>query len=179
MAKSGCKKIAFGVESGDPEIMIKNKKGITREQVVKVVKDAKRAGIRYVECDFIIGSHISETLESVKNTEKLIFEIMPDFLSLSVMCPFPGTEIYDIMMREKLLPENPNWEKFSFFGDLERYEKLTYLTSPQMFQLQRGILKRYYSSPRFIFGQLKQIRTFGELKYFSRLGVSFVREVIF
>ena len=56
MAKSGCKKVAFGVESGSPEILKKIKKKININQVENAVKSAKKAGIRFVECDFILGS---------------------------------------------------------------------------------------------------------------------------
>lgn len=176
MAESGCKKIAFGIESGNPEILKKCKKGITISQALKAVKSAKKAGIRYVECDFIIGSHIDETRETVKDTAKLIYQLMPDFLSLSIVCPFPGTEIYDLMLRENLLDKNPDWSQFTVFGNLNRFKRLNFLSSQEMSVLQKKILKEYYSSPKYIISQISQIRTFGEIKYFFRLGMSFIKE---
>lgn len=176
MSNSGCKKIAFGIESGNLEILKKNKKAITIEQAIKAVRDAKRAKIRYVECDFMIGSHIDETLGTVQDTVKLIYKLMPDFLSVSIMCPFPGTEVYDLMIQNKLMDKKPDWSQFTLFGNLKRYERLKYLNSEEMFKLQHRILKEYYSSPRYIFSQLVQIRTFSEIKYFSRLAISFFKE---
>ena len=178
MAKSGCKKIVFGVESGNPEILQKIKKGITVQQVIKSVKEAKKAKIRYVECDFMIGAHIDETLETVNDTNKLIHTLMPDFLSVSIMCPFPGTEIYKLMVENNYLSKKPDWSQFSFFGDLKRYERIKYLTSKQMVELQHKILKKYYSSLKYIFFQLIQIRSLDEIKYFAKLAVSFLQEFI-
>lgn len=176
MAESGCKKITFGIESGNSEILKKNKKAITIEQAIKTVKDAKRAKIRYVECDFMIGSHIDETLETVHDTIKLIYKLMPDFLSLAIMCPFPGTEVYDLMIKNNLLDKEPDWSQFTVFGNLRRYKKLNYLSSEEMFRLQHKILKEYYSSKKYILLQLIKIKNLSEIKYFSRLAISFFKE---
>lgn len=176
MAGSGCKKITFGIESGNAEILRKIKKAITIEQAIKVVREAKKAKIRYVECDFMIAPHIDETLETVNDTVKLIYKLMPDFLSLSIMCPFPGTEIYDLMVKHKLLDKNPDWSQFTVFGNLKRYKRLNYLSSEEMYWLQHKILKGYYSSPRYIVSQLIQIRSLSEIKYFERLAISFFKE---
>lgn len=175
MVDSGCKKIAFGVESGSPEILIKNKKGITVEQAVEAVKSAKRAGVRYVECDFLIGSHIDETMEDVEQTKKLIFKLMPDFLALSIMCPYPGTEIYQLMVDHGLLDKKPDWSHFILYGNVKRYERMNYITSEQMVEAQNKIIKEYYRSPRYIFSQAIQIRSWKEVKYFFKLGLLFIK----
>jgi len=177
MANSGCEKIAYGIESGSPEILLKNKKGITIAQALNAVSETKKASIRYVECDFMIGSHIDETLDDVKLTKKLINQLMPDFLAVSIMCPYPGTELYKMMIKNNYLPEKPDWSQFSHFGDLKRYERLKYLSSSQMSKMQNEILKQYYSSPKYILMQLSKIRTFNEIKYFSKLGAEFLREI--
>ncbi len=179
MAESGCKKVAFGVESGNPEMLKKIKKNITVEQVINATRYAKKAGIRYVECDFILGSHPDETVNDIEDTIKLIYKIMPDFLMLSIMCPYPGTEIYTMMLERGYIKKINNWSQFSYFGKLDRYERLTYLTSKQMVEIQKKVLKEYYGSIKYIFSQLKQIRTINEIKYFTKMGFLFLKEFIF
>jgi len=179
MAESGCKKIAFGIESGNSIILKKIKKGITIPQAIRAIKDAKKAGIRYVECNFILGVHIDETLEDINDTIKLIYQLMPDVLALNIMCPYPGTEIYKMMIDNKYLDKNPDWSQFSLFGNLKRYERLAHLTSKQISLLQRRILKNYYSSPKYIVSQLIQIRTLNEMKYWYRMAMMFLKEIVF
>ncbi len=176
MAWSGCKKVVFGVESGSPEMLIKCKKAITVDDAITAVRDAKRAGIRYVECDFLLGCHPDETLEDINQTIALIHKLRPDFLAVAVMAPYPGTEINRIMREKGLLGENPDWSQFSHYGDLNRYERLVNLTSRQLVDLQRKILKDYYSSPRYILSQALQTRTLSEVKFFAKMAWLFLKE---
>lgn len=127
----------------------------------------------------MLGSHIDETMEDIQKTEKLIKELMPDFAGLFVMCPFPGTEIFETMKKEKLIEERPDWNSFTFFGNLRRYDKLNHLTVDQLNQIQRDFLRKYYSSFGYIFRQILRIRGLRELRYFCSLGIAFFKEFLF
>lgn len=174
MKKSGCRKVSFGVESGSPAILRLIKKNITLEQVRNAFRWAKKAGIRYIEGTFILGSHIDETLEDIEKTKRMIFELMPDFLMLSIMCPFPGTEIYSMMNEKGLLDEDNDWSRYAFLTGWAPYRRLNHLTAAQLSKIQKDILKEYYSSPRYIFNQVRKIRSMGELSYFLNLGLNFI-----
>jgi radical SAM superfamily enzyme YgiQ (UPF0313 family) len=96
-ARSGCLKVSFGVESGSPRILAKTRKGITVDEVRAAVREARAAGIRFVECTFLLGAHPDETPEDIVATQALIRELHADLTSLCVTCPYPGTEYARIL----------------------------------------------------------------------------------
>ena len=97
MKECGCLKIAYGVESGSPKILKLIKKNITLDQIKKAFKLTHQAKI--VACAFfILGSHPEEDADDILLSEKLIHEIKPDVFQLGIICPYPGTEIFQIIM---------------------------------------------------------------------------------
>ncbi|MFT7462084.1 MAG: anaerobic magnesium-protoporphyrin IX monomethyl ester cyclase, partial [Pseudohongiellaceae bacterium] len=93
MAASGCLKIDFGVESGSERILELNQKLVTREKVVYVFDEARRAGILRTAY-LMLGSHVDERPEEVELTWALAKEIRPDYATFTIACPYPGTELW-------------------------------------------------------------------------------------
>lgn len=93
MAKAGCHEIAVGVESGSPEILRQIGKGTTVEKIRQCVKWAKNAGI-LVRGYFILGMP-EETEEDLKLTEKFAEELDLDEYGFTILCPYPGTFMYN------------------------------------------------------------------------------------
>lgn len=94
--KSGCFMMNFGIESGDPETLLKIKKGITIESALMAVKMTKEAGIK-VYANFMTGFPW-ETPTQINNTTSMVHRIHPwaDQLSAgNVLVPIPGSKIYD------------------------------------------------------------------------------------
>jgi len=179
MQQCGCKKISFGVESGSPRMLKLMKKGIALDQVRDAFRNARTAGFKYVEGTFMLGSHPDETLEDIEMTRKLMFEIMPDFISLSIISPFPGTETYDLMIANGQLAEHPDWKMFTMsIQNALPFERLNNLTAGQLITLQHKIIKAYYANPAYLLKKIAGIRTMDDLMYFARLGVQFVSEFI-
>jgi anaerobic magnesium-protoporphyrin IX monomethyl ester cyclase len=126
--------LELGVETGNPEMLRKIKKGITLEQVERAVGLAKASGLR-VWCKFILG-HPDETPATIRDTIDFIAKINPHQLSVSIMTPFPGTPIHDMALRGeggyRLL--SGGWEDFDKYssgvleletvslGQLKRYQ---------------------------------------------------------
>jgi len=126
--------LELGVETGNPEVLRRIKKGITLEQVEHAVALAKANGLR-VWCKFILG-HPDETHATIRDTVDFIAKINPHQLSVSIMTPFPGTPIHEMALRGeggyRLLSRG--WEDFDKYssgvleletvslGQLKRYQ---------------------------------------------------------
>lgn len=173
MAEAGCKKIAFGVETGSPKILKLIKKGITLEQVRAAFGYAKKAGV--MSCGFfMVGNHPEETAEDIARTWKLIKEISPDLISVLVATPYPGTELYDLMRAENLLGDAP-WSAYSQSFTAEAFSRTKTLTAEDLKRAQSGLLRKFYLRPGYILRRLASLRSPGELKYWVSSGLSFVR----
>tara|TARA_B100000809_G_C14829357_1_gene420432 strand:- start:232 stop:681 length:450 start_codon:yes stop_codon:yes gene_type:complete len=61
---------------------------------------------------FMIGLP-TETEEDVAETKKFLKQIKPDWAGISIFTPIPGTEIYNELLGENLIEENPDFAKFS------------------------------------------------------------------
>jgi anaerobic magnesium-protoporphyrin IX monomethyl ester cyclase len=130
--------LELGVETGNPEVLEKIKKGITLEQVEYAVALAKANGLS-VWCKFILG-HPNETHAQIRDTINFIAKINPNRLSVSIMTPFPGTPIHEMAMRGeggyRLL--SGGWEDFDKYssGVLE-------LETVSLAQLKRHQIRCY------------------------------------
>jgi len=175
MSQNNCRKISFGIESGSERILRLIKKNITIPQIINTFKFVRRVKIRYVEGNFMLGSHPDEKLEDIKMTEKLIFKLQPDFLTLTVMCPFPGTEVYEIMNNASLLAKRKNWLNFNLVTSKLPYKRLYNLSADELLCWRNWLLKKYYTSPAYIFRQIFRVRNIKELKYLLRLAKSVVK----
>lgn len=112
MKNAGCVQVDFGIESGSDKILKNLKKGITVEQVKNAFKIAKEVGLRTYG-SILIGSP-GETWDDVIMTKNLISEIKPSLILFNFLTPFPGSELYDIAVKNKwLTPEK---------GDLYAYD---------------------------------------------------------
>ena len=83
----------FGVESGDPEVLKRIKKGIHLDQVRKAVSTAKRHGF-FTGMYFVIGLPGSSP-RSEKMSLDLARELEPDVMGVGIFTPYPGSEFYD------------------------------------------------------------------------------------
>lgn len=155
MKQAGCRLLVVGYESGADEILKSIKKGITVDQIRQFAKDARRVGL-LVHADFIIGLP-GETIETIKRTKKLIKELKPEILQVSVAAPFPGTAFYEWTINNGyLLTDDPN-----NYLDEQGHQKsvISYpgLPSHEITKHVDNMLREYYLSIKYIPTALRQV----------------------
>jgi len=108
MKDSGCIRLKVGIESGSDRILRKHK-SITKKQVKDFISLTKKVGID-ITGYFMIGFP-EETNETVKETIFFAKELDLSYISPSILTPYPGTKIYDDMIKSGVnLPSK--WEYF-------------------------------------------------------------------
>jgi len=108
MKKAGCKSITIGIESGNPEILQKIKKGVTTEEMIRAAKLIKRHGIA-LNAFFMFGFPW-ETEAQMRDTLNMMYTIAPDGevgAVHSFLIPYPGTVIYEELRSLGKLPDMP------------------------------------------------------------------------
>ncbi|WP_243312283.1 B12-binding domain-containing radical SAM protein [Fundidesulfovibrio agrisoli] len=105
LARSGCRMVSFGVESGDAAMRNEtlNKK-ISEEQIVRTAAMLHAHGIRF--STFNMFNLPGETLEKAVATLRLNQRIRAGNHPWSgLLQPYRGTDVYDIALRMGLIPQ--------------------------------------------------------------------------
>ncbi len=112
---SGCYQIALAIESGTSEgLKLLKKPGNILPKAKPVVEKAKSLGMD-VAAMFIIGTP-GETWEQIRQTFEFAEELDLDYVSFNIATPLPKTELYEIAKREKMLPEDFEFNSLDFRG---------------------------------------------------------------
>jgi radical SAM superfamily enzyme YgiQ (UPF0313 family) len=116
MKKAGCVSIAYGIESGNSEILSKMKKDLSIEKAKDVIRATRKEGMTSLGY-FIIGMP-GENRETINDSIRFCKEtgIVPHF---NFAGPIPGTELYDYAVRSGYIKNdldyvlNMDWKSLS------------------------------------------------------------------
>ncbi len=109
MRKSGCRTISFGIESANQRILNYFNKGFTPQIAIDAIRKARKIGIDFILGTFLIGAP-TETLEEIEKTLLLAQKVEIDFPQFHIFGTFPGTEIWDNLVRERKIDPDKYWE---------------------------------------------------------------------
>ena len=135
LARAGCDNIWMGAESGSQKILDAMDKGTKVEQIYEATRLLKKHNIK--PSFFIQFGYIGEKKEDIEQTIKMINELLPYEIGISVSYPLPGTLFYEKVKAD--LKEKTNWTDSD---ELALMFRNTY-QSPFYRQLHRYVHKSY------------------------------------
>jgi radical SAM superfamily enzyme YgiQ (UPF0313 family) len=135
LARAGCDNSWMGAESGSQKILDAMDKGTSVEQIYQSTRLLREHGIR--PSFFIQFGYPGETKEDIRKTIRMINELLPDSLGISVSYPLPGTVFHERVKAD--LKEKANW------ADSDELQLMFRNTYPPAFykQLHRYVHKTY------------------------------------
>jgi radical SAM superfamily enzyme YgiQ (UPF0313 family) len=144
MKQAGCIRSAFGVESGNQEILDSViGKQLTLEQVRAAFKAAKEVGMETIGF-FMIGLP-GETEETMEDTIRFAIELDPVVANFSMATPFPGTEMSRIVKEKgRLLVRD--YDDFAFFEGRASFE-MDAMTAELVERKWKEAYRRFYLRP--------------------------------
>jgi anaerobic magnesium-protoporphyrin IX monomethyl ester cyclase len=110
MKQAGCNSVKVGIESGSRAVLERMNKGITTDQARRAARLLRKVGLFWTGY-FLIGTP-GETTEDIYRTLDLMYEIRPDFASIGIYEPFPGTAMFEEGIRRGLVRADMAFEDF-------------------------------------------------------------------
>jgi anaerobic magnesium-protoporphyrin IX monomethyl ester cyclase len=111
-AKAGCKRLAFGFESGSQRILEVLNKRSNVEENLKVTRLCRKHKIDVL--GLMMVGNPTETREDIALTRKFIRKAKLDSIAISVTTPFPGTQLWKWCEKENLIPGNMDFSSFYY-----------------------------------------------------------------
>lgn len=169
---AGCWQMSVGIESGSQEILDRECKGETLDQVRRAVGILHRQGIR-TKGFFMVG-HPGETEETARATLDLALELPLDDFQMSFLTPFPGTAIHAEVDRWGTLDER--WDAMNMWTPVFVPHGMT---AERLVELQQRAMRRFYFRPRIMLRYLAEVlRHPGRVGAVLRGGLSLVRALV-
>lgn len=165
LKENGLKLFMVGFESGNQRILDNVRKGTTIERSRAFARHAKETGI-LVHAAFVLGLP-GETRETIEQTMRFALEIDPYSIQVSLVAPYPGTELYEQAKKEGWLK---NDEDFLQNGIQEAVLRQDGMSKDEIFEALERFYRRFYLRPKPI------LRILGDMLRDRREFVRRIRE---
>jgi len=171
MKRVGCHYIKYGVESGSQEMLNAMKKGITLEEVRRAFKLSKKVGIK-TQAFFLFGLPW-DTHQTIRQTIEFAKELKPDSAQFAIVVPHPGTELYDICLKEGWL-RFESWEDFDCRKALIETENLL---ARDVEKYRIDAYREFYFRPSYILKTVLKMWNYKEAKRILRSARSVIERL--
>ncbi|MFH0829812.1 MAG: cobalamin-dependent protein [Candidatus Aenigmatarchaeota archaeon] len=176
MHKAGCWLLAWGIESGNQNVLNNIHKSITLQEVENAIRMSAKAGIRNM--GFFMAGNMTETKETVNDTIRFAKKLMHnglDYVQWALATPYPGTEFYEVCKKNGWIKVS-RWEDWR---DDKRHVIIDMPGLPQawMQQSYEDAYRAFYMNPYYIARQVSKIRSIDDVKLMAS-GLGWVRRAI-
>jgi len=166
MKKAGVDAIVYGLESGSDYMLKAFNKKTTAEENVTACRLTKEAGINCY--GGMILFYPGESEDTIKETLKFIDRAKPDLVRFNVLCPFPGTPVYnEAKLNGNLVGDwgvnmKEPWVRIKDFKDINEMSRITVQLSKKD---QRRPRRIFFILKLFIRQFLKDPASFSKLLF--------------
>lgn len=106
-------------------------KGLRTERLINVFRWARNAGLER-RAYFILGMP-NESAEDVRKTEELIRQLEPEVVGVTILCPYPGSDLYNPDCHQTI-----NWAETDEYGN--DFWRTKYLSNAELHQWQEKLI---------------------------------------
>ena len=161
MARAGCSRIYYGLESGNREILKTLLKAADLEQAKQTVADTKSAGID-VFGYFMMGNP-GENASTARQTIRYALDLDLDYAQFSKVTPMPGTQLYDMFLEEF---GEDYWRNYILDENYDSYipRPGCSMTEEEIQSLTQLAYVRFYYRPKFAMKTLGRMRSWHEFR---------------
>lgn len=161
MREAGCRVVAYGVESANPETLALLRKDITVEQAVTAFAQTKAAGLRSLA--YMILGAPGEDQAAVQASIQFCREIEADYVQFSTLSAMPGTPLFSHPRNLDSSVNNP------LDADINR-ATITDMDGDQLGRLVRSAWLGFYLRPRPMARLLRDALASGSVDEVWRMG---------
>ena len=163
LKRAGCQGIHYGVEAGTDKILKILNKGITINQVKEVFNLTRKYRMPILAY-FMMGSP-KETLGDIHQTFKVMKDLNPDYVHLTILTPFPGTKIYLDGLGNGVIKKD-YWKEFAKnpTSDFIPPHWAEMFTRDELHELLVKGYKSFYFRPSYIFKRIRGLKSLGEFR---------------
>jgi len=142
---AGLRHVVVGFESGNDQILMNIKKGVTKARALQFAKDCKKLGLS-IHGAFIMGLP-GENRDTVRETIEFAKAMDLNSIQASLASPYPGTEFYDLCKQQ-------GWINSDNFLDESGHQKciINYpnYSNREIFNSVEEFYNKFYFRPKYI-----------------------------
>lgn len=172
LKRAGCKRIYYGIESSDAEVLRRLNKNTNIRQVRRALWLTKKHGIDTFGY-FMLGCD-GDTLQTIRRTVDFSLRLDLDFAQYNKTTSLAGTEMYNRLMQKT---GDDFWARYTLHKTEPDWILPKLGTSLSDAVVEREIARAYrkfYFRPSYVIRRLAKLRSVDELTRYSKAALSFL-----